>query len=89
MKEPLALSREAQAVKPGKYRHFKGDIMEVVGIAVHSETLEEFAVYRHLTGDRAGEPYFWIRPVQMFLETVERDGQMKPRFAFIDEGNLS
>ena len=72
-------------IKVGHYRHFKGDIMEVIGIAKHSEKLEEFVVYKHVTGERAGEDYYWIRPVAMFLETVERDGKVMPRFEYIGE----
>ena len=79
------LSKEAQSLQPGKYRHFKGDIMEVIGIGLHSESLEEFVVYRHVTGERAGEPHLWVRPVRMFLEVVERDGRQVPRFTFIGQ----
>ncbi len=76
---------EHSKVKPGKYQHFKGDVMEVIGTALHSETLEEFAVYRHVTGERAGEPYYWIRPIDMFLEEVEAEGKKVPRFKYIGE----
>jgi cyclomaltodextrinase / maltogenic alpha-amylase / neopullulanase len=63
-------------IKIGRYQHFKGMEVEVIGIAKHSETLEEMVVYRH-----DGE--LWVRPKNMFLETVERDGQIIPRFKFI------
>lgn len=72
-------------LKIGKYRHFKGDIMEVIGIALHSETQEEYVVYRHISGERAGEKHYWIRPKSMFLETIERDGKIMPRFEYINE----
>lgn len=72
-------------IKPGKYRHFKGDIMEVIGTALHSETQEEFVVYRHVTGARAGETNYWVRPSAMFLETVERDGKKVQRFEYIGQ----
>ena len=52
-------------VKLGKYRHFKGKIHEVIGVAKHSETLEEFVVYEH-----DGE--LWIRPIDMFLKKSKR-----------------
>ncbi|MBI5734045.1 MAG: DUF1653 domain-containing protein [Candidatus Kerfeldbacteria bacterium] len=71
-------------VKPGKYQHFKGDIVEVIGQALHSETMEEFVIYRHITGKRKDEPYFWVRPVAMFFATVAKDGQQVPRFKFIE-----
>lgn len=67
----------------GKYRHFKGDVVEVIGVSLHSETLEEFVTYKHITGKRAGENHFWIRPVGMFFEEVERDGKIVPRFKYI------
>lgn len=63
-------------IKLGKYKHFKGAEVEVIGVAKHSETLEEMVVYRH-DGD------LWARPVEMFEETVEVDGVIMPRFEFI------
>lgn len=68
-------------IKLGKYRHFKGNEYEVIGIARHSETLEEMVVYRALYGD-AG---IWVRPAKMWNETVERDGKTFQRFTYIDE----
>ena len=64
----------------GKYRHFKGNEYEVLGIAYHSETLEKLVVYRQLYG--SGD--FWVRPLEMWGDTVERDGQTYVRFAPID-----
>ena len=66
-------------IKIGKYRHFKGGEYEVIGLAHHSETLEDFVVYRALYGK--GE--LWIRPLSMFTGTVERDGALIPRFTYI------
>lgn len=66
-------------VKLGRYRHFKGNEYEVIGIAHHSETLEEMVVYRQLYGEHG----LWIRPKSMFLEHVEKDGVRIPRFQFI------
>ena len=68
-------------IKLGKYRHFKGNEYEVVGIAKNSETLEETVVYRALYG----EGTVWVRPLTMFLETVIREGQRMPRFTYINE----
>ncbi|MBQ8339868.1 MAG: DUF1653 domain-containing protein [Clostridia bacterium] len=68
-------------VIPGRYRHFKGMEYEVLGVARHSETLEEMVVYRALYG----EGDIWVRPASMWLETVERDGKVMPRFARIEE----
>ena len=64
----------------GKYRHFKGNEYEVVGVAKHSETLEEFVVYRALYGDGG----LWVRPATMWNEEVERDGKKYKRFTFIE-----
>jgi hypothetical protein len=66
-------------VQPGRYRHYNGQDYEVLGTAKHSETEEEYVVYRALYGDRE----LWIRPTAMFLETVIVDGRSCPRFQFL------
>jgi len=71
-------------VKPGKYLHYKGGIATVIGIAKHSETQEEFVVYAHVER-QTGKNRLWIRPKNMFLETVEVDGKKVPRFAPVKE----
>ena len=68
-------------IKPGKYRHFKGNYYEVIGIAHHSETMEEMVVYRALYGEHG----LWVRPAVMWTETVDRDGYHGPRFQYIEE----
>ena len=68
-------------VRPGRYRHFKGGEYEVLGVARHSEGLEDMVVYRPLYNDTG----LWVRPVSMFLENVEREGRLMPRFALINE----
>ena len=65
----------------GRYRHFKGMEYEVLGIASHSETLEPMVVYRALYGEGG----FWVRPLSMWTETVERDGKTFPRFTYLGE----
>lgn len=70
-----------QEIKMGRYRHFKGNEYEVIGIAKHSETTEEMVVYRALYGEHG----LWIRPVSMWNETVERDGKVYQRFTYIGE----
>lgn len=64
------------SILPGRYRHYKGNEYTVVGMARHSETLEELVVYRQ----EYGEHGLWVRPKLMFLETVKVDGQDVPRF---------
>ncbi len=68
-------------IKIGKYRHFKGNEYEVLGIASHSETLESMVVYRALYGEGG----LWVRPASMWNETVTRDGCTFPRFTYIGE----
>ena len=68
-------------IKVGKYRHFKGNEYEVIGLARHSETMEELVVYRALYGERG----LWVRPASMWNETVERDGHTFTRFTYIGE----
>ena len=68
-------------IRPGRYRHFKGNEYEVIGIARHSETQEEMVVYRALYGDFG----LWVRPARMWNETVERYGKTFSRFTYIGE----
>ncbi len=68
-------------IRLGKYRHFKGNEYEVLGVAQHSETLEPMVVYRALYGDGG----LWVRPAAMWEETVTRDGKIFPRFTYIGE----
>jgi hypothetical protein len=72
---------ENNILKLGKYKHYKGKEYEVIGIAKHSETLEELAVYRALYGNND----LWVRPVKMFVEEVEIGGKKIPRFEYIGE----
>lgn len=67
---------------PGIYRHYKGPLYEVVDVARHSETEEEFVVYWALYGERG----LWVRPRAMFEESVVVAGASIPRFARVDEG---
>ena len=68
-----------EEIKLGKYRHFKGNEYEVIAIAKHSETTEDYVVYKALYGDGG----MWIRPASMWNETVERDGVTYKRFTYI------
>lgn len=70
-----------EPIRPGRYRHFKGNEYEVLGTAKHSETLEEMVVYRALYGERG----LWVRPAAMWNETVERDGKTCRRFTYLGE----
>lgn len=68
-------------IKLGRYRHYKGNDYQVIGVARHSETEEELVVYRKLYDDGS----LWVRPLAMFLEDVTVDGQTMPRFSWQGE----
>jgi len=71
-------------IKLGKYKHFKGMIIEVIGIALHSETMEEMVVYIHNDPAKGKDANtMWVRPKKMFLENVNKDGKEIPRFKFM------
>lgn len=74
----------AKKIKLGTYRHYRGKFYEVLGIAHHSETLEELVVYRALyTSKEFGKGALWVRPKLMFLESVLVKGKKFPRFTFV------
>ena len=68
-------------LKPGIYRHFKGNLYRLLHIAKHSETLEPMVVYQALYGEGG----IWVRPAGMWNDTVERDGVSCKRFTYIEE----
>ncbi len=65
----------------GRYRHYKGGEYEVIGVVRHSETLEPLVLYRPLYNDSG----WWVRPFAMFVEQIEIDGRLQPRFATVGE----
>ena len=65
----------------GRYRHYKGNEYTVLGVARHSETLEEMVIYRAEYGERG----VWVRPKAMFLEEVSVAGKTVFRFTYMDE----
>ena len=68
-------------LEKGIYRHFKGNSYELIAIAKHSETCEEMVVYRALYGDGG----VWVRPLSMWEELVEHNGEMIKRFTRVEE----
>ena len=67
-------------MQSGTYRHYKGNLYEVLGVARHSETEEQLVVYRALYGEGG----LWVRPLAMFQEQVPGDSGLVPRFAPAD-----
>ena len=63
----------------GRYRHYKGGEYEVIGVARHSETLEPLVLYRPLYNDSG----LWVRPYEMFVESLQVDGKVSPRFSLV------
>jgi len=76
----IPLSPKAQSLPLGIYEHYKGNRYRVLGVAHHSETLEELVVYQKLYDDRG----IWVRPLDMFVGEVEVEGKNVVRFKYID-----
>ena len=74
-----------QKIKLGKYRHFKGGEYEVLGVAKHSETLDELVIYKALHELKHGEMGAWVRPLEMFFDTREHQGETVPQFTFMGD----
>jgi hypothetical protein len=75
-----------QIVVDGIYEHYKKKRYQVIGVARHSETLEEMVVYRALyDSEEFGDQALWVRPKAMFLEEVDVDGVRVPRFRYINK----
>ena len=77
-------TEETKKVKSGKYKHYKGKFYKVLGVAHHSETLEELVVYQALyDSEEFGNNSLWVRPLEMFKENITLDGKEVPRFEFV------
>ena len=66
---------------PGRYQHYKGNFYDVYEVATHSEDESKLVVYRPCYGERA----LWVRPLDMFTESVEKDGKVLQRFAYMGD----
>ena len=75
-RKPMA--GHSSTLKPGIYEHYKGNLYEVIDVARHSETEELLVVYRPMYGEGA----LWVRPLDMFTESVTVQGQTRPRFRY-------
>lgn len=81
----LEIAHQYEDIKPGKYRHYKGNFYEVLSLASHSETLELMVVYRALHGVNG----LWVRPAAMWNELVgNANGEVK-RFEYVGDDNES
>ena len=81
---PLTIPNIMTELKLGKYEHYKGKQYEVIGLARHSETLEELVIYKALyDSEEFGNNTLWARPKSMFLENINIDGKEIPRFRYI------
>ncbi len=75
----IELSELAKSFKTGIYRHYKGELYNAMFVAKHSEDLQtELVIYQSLQHGN-----IWARPLEMFLENVEVDGEQKPRFEWV------
>ncbi|MCX4029740.1 DUF1653 domain-containing protein [Endozoicomonas sp. SM1973] len=68
-------------VKAGRYRHFKGQYYEVIGVVTHSETEEKMVLYKALYGKQG----LWVRPLVLFFSSVMVDGEQIPRFEYLGD----
>ena len=75
----VELSKKAKSLKLGIYEHYKKKRYEMLGVVIHSETLEELVLYKALYGKKL----MWVRLLDMFLGSVEVDGEVKPRFRYL------
>lgn len=80
----MTYEQALETITPGRYRHFKGNEYEVIGIARHSEDETPLVVYRALYEEGG----LWVRPADMWCETVERDGKEYTRFTKIGDESL-
>lgn len=69
----MTFEEAVKSIAPGRYRHYKGNEYEVIGVARHSETLAPMVVYRALYGEHG----IWVRPTEMWNETVDEKGTLR------------
>lgn len=80
----LIVNTMQNELKQGSYRHYSGKEYELVGVGKHSETHETMVVYRALyESERFGNNALWVRPLELFTDTVEIDGKEMSRFTYL------
>jgi len=72
---------DSTLITPGRYQHYKGNFYDVYEVATHSEDESKLVVYRPCYGERA----LWVRPLDMFTESVKKDGKVLQRFAYVGD----
>lgn len=72
-------------IKNGLYKHYKGNMYQVIGVARHSETKEELVIYKALYTTEYGENSLWVRPKTMFTELIIVENKTIPRFLYIEK----
>jgi hypothetical protein len=76
---------DQQIVAPGKYKHYKGHYYQVIGVAIHSETLDKLVLYQAMyDSPEFGHNVIWVRPLSMFFDTVTFNGKKMKRFEKAD-----
>lgn len=75
----MSAQAAAPQITPGIYRHYKGNDYQVLGLVRHSENEEWLVLYKTLYGDFSS----WVRPYAMFVENIEHNGVLQPRFQLI------
>lgn len=73
--------KDKNSIQFGRYDHFKGMPYELLDVVYHSETQETMVLYRALYGEKQ----LWVRPFEMFFETVVREGRSQPRFRYVGD----
>ena len=81
---PTVAMMSDMTIKLGIYQHYKGMKYRVLGVAKHSETLEDLVIYEALYDNKVSK--LWARPLEMFLGKIEKDGKLVNRFEFVEEG---
>ena len=75
----------ARNLKLGKYQHYKNNLYEVIGLGVHTETQEEVVIYKSLYDtEKFKSGSLWVRPMSMFFENINYNGNIIPRFKFLE-----
>lgn len=71
-------------IKKGKYKHYKGQYYEVLGLVRHSEDDSALVLYKPLYKQHDGRDDLWVRPYDMFVEKIEINNKEVQRFTFVE-----